>query len=141
MNLSDVWVVVIIKSPNMSREERSIAWPSVFSVKGTLRSGFVHKGQAVKLFDSESNNFRYALLDGVHNMFEAEGVSYGLPSRRPDKLKNVGVVEYDLVAQIQNVKYEVDNSPTPEGRKKSNASQRTTRRTRQFKKSETDDKN
>ena len=95
MELSDPWVVTIVKSANMSREDRATAWSSVFSVKGALRSGFVHKGQAAKLFDFESNNFKYALLDGVHNIFGAEGVAHGLPSRRPEKLKDV--VEHRVV--------------------------------------------
>ena len=95
------------KSSNMSRDERATTWPVVFSAKGPLRSGYVHKGQAAKLFDSEANNFKYALLDGQHNMFGAEDSMHGLPTRRPDKLKDVGAVTYGLVAQVENVKYDI----------------------------------
>ena len=107
VELSDAWVVAIVKSSNMSRDERVTTWLVVISAKGALRSGYVHKAQAAKLFDSEANNFKYALLDGQHNMFGAEVVLHGLPTRRPDKLKDVGAVTYGLVAQVENVKYDI----------------------------------
>ena len=107
-------MVAIVKSVDMFREERATVWSTMFSAKGALRSGYVHKGQAAKLFDSETNKFKYALLDGQHNMFGAEGVMHGLPNRRPEKLKDVGVVVYSLIAQIQNVKYEIIEATTSE---------------------------
>ncbi|KAL9072061.1 MAG: hypothetical protein Q9161_003836 [Pseudevernia consocians] len=109
----------------MSREERATVWPTMFSAKGALRSGYIHKGQAAKVFDSEINNFKYALLDG------------------PEKLKDVGAVVYSLIAQIQNVKYEIIEATTSEPAarlKKSNkVARRSTRRTYQSKKIETDE--
>lgn len=69
MDLSDAWVVAIVSS-KLSREERGLRWPQVFSAKGLLRAQYVHKGQAAKLCDNTAQAFEYALLFGEHNLVQ-----------------------------------------------------------------------
>ena len=70
-NLSDAWVVVVLKSTG--REERAKNWDAVFTQRGVLRDTYVHKGQAAKLWDLEGKIFRYALVNGYHHMHGTEG--------------------------------------------------------------------
>ena len=82
LDLSDAWVVAIVNS-KLTREERGAGWPTVFTNRGALRAHYVHKGQAAKLYDPETNGIKYALLFGEHNMIGTEGMREGLPPRRP----------------------------------------------------------
>ena len=89
LDLSDAWTVAIVNCSKLSRDDRGIRWPAVFTVKGALRSTYIHKGQPAKRHDSTSANVKYVLLDGVHNMYGSEGRAEGLPAKRPTQLEDV----------------------------------------------------
>ena len=66
---------------------------------------------------SDTSSFKYALLEGLHNMFGSEGTEHGLPSRRPAKLIGVGLVAFGLVAHVQNAKYAAPSEAAPRAKK------------------------
>lgn len=105
LDLSDAWVAAIFNS-RMTREERGKAWPAVFTHRGVLRAGYVHKGQAAKLVDHETKNIKYVLLCGEHHMIGTEGMREGLPTKRPTILPDVEPVTHGLVAQVQTLNYD-----------------------------------
>ena len=121
INLSDAWVVVILKF--MTREEQCKNWPAVFTKRGLLRDLYVHKGQAAKMWDVQTKLFKYALVDGYHHMHGTEGALEQLPATKPEKpSKGADLVAYGITAIDQAIEYvprEAESeSATPKDKKK-----------------------
>ena len=80
MDLSDAWVVAIVRS-GISGDDRHRRWPSVFTQR-ILRAIYVHKGQAAKAQDKGSKHLKYIVIFGQNVMYGAEGATLGLPDKR-----------------------------------------------------------
>ena len=78
IELSDAWVVVAIL--HLTREQRDTYYSDVFTLRGSLRDTYVHKGQAAKMYDTEVKLYKYCLVEGVHIMHGTEGELEDLPS-------------------------------------------------------------
>lgn len=88
--------VVPSVSSKVTQEDRGSRWPAVFQAKGLLRT----------VYDSATNNFKYALLFGEHNMFGFEGQKENLPARSMKPITHAQSVTPGLVAQNQNTKHD-----------------------------------
>ena len=102
-SLSDAWVVAVVSS-SISGEERQRRFPDVFTQK-SLKTNFVHKGQAAKSVDNKQNSI--CLSNGSNTFVICPVAYYRLGYDKPGTY----LVQVSLVALPKSV-----GSPTRIGR-------------------------
>ena len=88
MDLSDAWVVAIVRS-GISSDDCFSRWPVVFTQR-SLRSTFFHEGQAHKEHDGTTKIVKYARIFGQLNMWGRPAGITGQVSRHYARCVNNG---------------------------------------------------
>lgn len=81
LDLSSAAIAKIALS-NLPSKARAKRWPSVFNDK-TVRSTYVHKGRAAKVFDGDDKKWRYSVCFGNVQLHGSEGTKGRLISKTP----------------------------------------------------------
>ena len=108
MDLSDAWVVAIVRS-GISGDDRHRRWPIVFTQR-ILRATYVHKGQASKAPEKGSKHLKYVVIFGQNVMYGSEGAALGLPDKIDGTSHSTSATELGLMAQVQDINYDFDQA-------------------------------